>query len=145
VSQPAHTKPNAACVRKSASSTAIRPLVVIVDPSDDVRSIFSAFLDHNGIDALTTADPDQALAWARTRHPHVLLGEHPLYLKDGRLLCVALAEEPETASIPFIAVTARAFPQDLECARKTHRWGVFTKPVSPGVIAERLRALFGTR
>jgi CheY-like chemotaxis protein len=146
VSQPADTEPDAARVRgKPTSSTAVRPLVVIVDPNDDVRTILSAFLDHDGIDALATADPDQALAWARTRHPHVLLGEHPLNLKDGRLLCVALAEDPETASIPFVAVTARAFPQDLERARKTHPLGVFTKPISPGLIAERLRALFGTR
>ncbi len=96
---------------------------------------------HQGFRALSTPDADEALEWAIARCPSVMVGEHPLPLRDGRLLCAALLEDDRTASIPFVTVTARALPDDLAAARESHHHGVFAKPVQPGQIFDHIREL----
>jgi two-component system, cell cycle response regulator DivK len=117
------------------------PLVVIVDPNHDFRAILGALFEHKGYASASTADPDEALRWARSRRPAALIGEHPLALSDGRILCAVLLEDPVTAAIPFVAVTAVAFHDDLQAARETHPHGVFAKPIEPHLIFEHVRAL----
>jgi CheY-like chemotaxis protein len=121
------------------------PLVIIVDPNRDVRTILVSLLNSRGFRALATADPGEAFRWARGRSPAVLIGEHPLPLDDGRPLCTALLEDPSTAHIPFVAVTSRAFPEDLRGAKETHLHGVFAKPVQPRRILEHIRTLIQAR
>jgi CheY-like chemotaxis protein len=118
-----------------------RPLAVVVDPSRDFRTILVEFLTHDGFAAAATADPDEALDWALTRQPAVIVGEHPLSLRDGRLLCEALLDDPATAAIPFLAVTARALPEDLDSAGRTHAHGVLSKPAEPAAILRHVRRL----
>lgn len=117
------------------------PLVVIVDPNHDFRAILGALFEHKGFASASTADPDEALRWVRDRRPAALIGEHPLTLADGRILCAVLLEDPVTAAIPFVAVTAVAFHDDLQVARETHPHGVFAKPIEPHRIFEHVRAL----
>jgi CheY-like chemotaxis protein len=116
-------------------------LVMIVDPNPDVREILGMLLQHEGFAALSTTEPDEALEWARERGPAVIVGEHPLELSDGRLLCAALREDPRTAAIPFVAVTAHGFPDDVESAVEGHPHGVFVKPVRPLLLLEHIRSL----
>lgn len=123
---------------ESPFDTDPRPLALIVDQSRDFRTILAAVLNHEGFDAIATADPDEALELARARKPAVIVGEHPLMLRGGGVLCAVLLEDPRTASVPFVAVTARAFDEDLQSARRTHRYGVFTKPVAPRRVAEHI-------
>jgi CheY-like chemotaxis protein len=118
-----------------------RPLAVIVDPSRDFRTILVQFFTHDGFAAAATSDPDEALDWALTRQPAVMVGEHPLSLRDGRPLCEALLDHPATAAIPFLAVTARAFPEDLDSARRTHAHGVLSKPAEPAAILSHIHRL----
>lgn len=117
------------------------PLVLIVDPNRDFRTILVHFLRHEGLAAEATGDPDEALALIRAAPPAAIIGEHPLRLRDGRLLCAVLQEEEDTASIPFVAVTARAFPEDIQHAEQTHHAGVFTKPVGPQRVSAHVREL----
>jgi two-component system, cell cycle response regulator DivK len=117
------------------------PLVVIVDPDHDFRAILGALFEHKGFASASTADPEEALLWVRSRRPAALIGEHPLVLSDGRILCAVLLEDPVTAAIPFVAVTAVAFHDDLQAARETHPHGVFAKPIEPHRIFEHIHAL----
>jgi CheY-like chemotaxis protein len=130
-------------MEEGAGGPADPPLVVIVDPSRDFRTILVEFLTHDGFAAAATADPDEALEWALTREPAAMVGEHPLSLSDGRMLCEALEGDPATAAIPFLAVTARAFPEDLDSARETHPHGVLSKPAEPNAILRHVHRLLG--
>lgn len=124
-------------------SVSPRSLVVVVDPQEDFCTILGTLLEAEGFEALGTTDPDHALDLVRERRPAAMVGEHPLPVRDGRPLCSVLLDDPTTASIPFIAVTARAFADDLKSARGTHLHGVFTKPVRPRRIVEHIRDLLG--
>ncbi|NIP78562.1 MAG: hypothetical protein GWM90_04905 [Gemmatimonadetes bacterium] len=105
-----------------------RPIVLVVEPDRDYGDVLSAFLEHDGFAVVRPRDPDDALDSVRRLRPVALLGEHPLRLRDGRSLCTAVRADPATASIPFLAITGRAGPEDLEDAARTHGEAVFAKP-----------------
>jgi CheY-like chemotaxis protein len=122
-------------------ATGAAPLVVVVDPDSDSRMILVALLAHHGLDAVATSDPDEALLWIRTRHPRLVVGEHPLALSDGRWLCAALADDTRGPPVPFLAVTTQTLPAALDAAGRTHPHGVFGKPVDLSRFVEHVRAL----
>ena len=71
------------------------------------------------------------------------MGEHPQLLPDGRVLCLALAQDPLTSHIPFLAVTSRAFPREVEDARHGHPFGVRIKPTDTLELVQDLLQLAG--
>lgn len=92
-----------------------------------------------GYDVVVTDDPADALRRIEAAPPTAIIGEHPLHLPDGRTLCEALLEDASTAAIPFLALTARAFPPEVRDAERTHPRGVLTKPANPGRLLDWLR------
>lgn len=103
------------------------PVVLVVDPDPDSRKILSALLAHADYEVRQSADAGSALDLGRRVRPDVIVGEHPLRLVDGRILCDALRDDPTTKTIPFVALTARAMPEEVDDASLTHEL-VFTKP-----------------
>jgi CheY-like chemotaxis protein len=117
--------------------------IVVVDPNADMRTILGMLLEHRGYAVAAIKDPDEALALVATEGADAMIGEHPLPLRDGRTLCGALHDDPRTRHIPFIAVTARALPENLEDAWISHPHGVFAKPVQPRVVLDHVERLLG--
>lgn len=117
------------------------PVILVVDPDPDVRQIFITLLEHRGWVVAATADPGTALDVARAGIPNVIMGEHPLPLQDGSLLCEELMQEETTRGIPFLAVTTRCAPDELRQARRSHPAGVVTKPMFPIEILGLLERL----
>lgn len=103
------------------------PLVLVVEPDSDCRQILSAFIAHAGYRVIEASGGAEGLDSAMHLRPDVIVGEHPLWLDDSTTLCCALRSSPGTAQIPFVAVTSRALPEELEHASRTHHY-VFTKP-----------------
>ena len=116
------------------------PLVLVVEPNADYRDVLCTFLERRGFAALAPAVED-VLEVARTRSPVAIIGEHPVALPDGRPVCAVLAEDPRTRDIPFVAVTGRAMPDELVDANRSHRSGVFVKPVDHDLMLDRLETL----
>lgn len=125
------------------SSAPDSPLVLVVDPSPDFRRILKELLEHHGYAVVDTGDPEEAFGIACARQPAAIIGEHPLLLGDGRPLCRALLARPAAAAIPFLALTARALPAELDDARRTHPHGVRTKPLPLDDILSVLEELCG--
>ncbi len=117
-----------------------RPLVLIVDQDPDMRVILSAFLRHAGYAVMMQEHGDGALAEARERRPALLIGEHPIPLSDGNTLCSALRSDPETANIPFLAVTTRAFPEEVADAQRLHD-AVLAKPPDYSELLRKIQEL----
>ena len=117
--------------------------VLVVDPGPDMRRIFITLLEHRGYFVAATDDPVTALELARAGVPDVIIGEHPLRLPDGSLLCERLLADESVRDIPFIAVTAHADPGELLDAHRTHPAGVAVKPVLPIEIAGMVHRLVG--
>jgi CheY-like chemotaxis protein len=114
------------------------PLVIVVDPDPDARTILETFLRHAGIDVEGAATAETALAAIRRRRPAVVVGEHPIRSADGTALCDALRLDPTTAAIPFLALTSRVTDREFECAARSH-FRVFAKPPDYALVVQAIR------
>jgi CheY-like chemotaxis protein len=113
------------------------PLVLVVEPDHDGMFILSTFIDHAGYHVARASTADAGLVAALRLRPALIVGEHPVRLADGRALCEALRADAATRDIPFLAVTSRASPCELEDARCGH-YRVIVKPPDFAVL---LRAI----
>lgn len=121
----------------------MRPVIFLVDPNDDHRAMLMTLLGIAGYETAGSATADAAVKRIRLHRPTLIIGEHPTPLSDGRPLCEVLAADPSTRDIPFLALTARAMPEEFEAARAAHPAGVLVKPVSLVRIVEEVLTLIG--
>jgi CheY-like chemotaxis protein len=96
------------------------PLVLVVDPDDDSRTILVTYIRHSGYEVAEAASATAALEAARRLLPRLIVGEHPVLFADGGALCDRLKRDPATAVIPFLAITSRITEQERRSAERGH-------------------------
>ncbi|MBH9578600.1 response regulator [Inhella sp. 1Y17] len=74
-------------------------------------------------------DGQSGLALARDWRPHLVLLDMQLPDLDGFQVRQALAEHPDTAAIPCIALSANAMPEDIKSALAAGFADYWTKPI----------------
>jgi two-component system, OmpR family, alkaline phosphatase synthesis response regulator PhoP len=80
--------------------------VLVVDDQPHVRRIVSAKLQKAGYEVLVAEDGEEALAMAREQRPDVLVADYRMPGIDGMDLCRMLQDDPATANIPVVLLTA---------------------------------------
>ena len=99
--------------------------VLIVEDDETIRETIRVALELAGYDAVTAADGLSALEQLKQiSAPCLILLDLMMPQMDGFELEEALCKNPETASIPVIAVTA--FPEKAKLLK--HARGVIAKP-----------------
>ncbi|EYF01850.1 ATP-binding protein [Chondromyces apiculatus] len=84
-----------------------RTRVLLADDNADMRAYVQSVLDtHFEVEAV--ADGEEALAAARARLPDVVLSDVMMPRMDGVALTRALREDPRTARVPVVLLSARA-------------------------------------
>jgi CheY-like chemotaxis protein len=105
--------------------------VLLLEPNDDSRLIYSAALRHCGYAVIETRDWGEGVALAAERAPAlVVLGvSHPQH--EAWTALAALKSSPATARIPVVAVSTSAFPADRDRAMGLGCADFLTKPCPP--------------
>jgi two-component system cell cycle response regulator DivK len=117
----------------------VSALVLIVDDHFDNRSIYRALLTHLGYEVVEAADGDEAIEVAHARQPNVILMDMSLPGRDGWSATRALKDDPATAHIPVIALTAHVSDEHRNRALAAGCDAYIPKPVVPRVVAETIR------
>jgi CheY-like chemotaxis protein len=114
--------------------------VLIVDDEDDIRKIARLSLERVGgmhvIEAATGAD---GLRLAASERPDAILLDVMMPALDGPATLQSLRENPDTAAIPVVFLTAKAMPSELERLKGLGARGVLTKPFDPMTLPARFR------
>jgi DNA-binding response OmpR family regulator len=115
--------------------------VLIVDDDAPIRLLCRVNLEAEGMDVLEAGDGPAGLEAARTERPDVVLLDVMLPRMDGWQVAERLLDEPATAEIPIVFLTARAEFGDR--ARGLEIGGVdyVTKPFNPVELASQIREL----
>jgi CheY-like chemotaxis protein len=118
-----------------------RRVLLIVDPDPDTREMYKSYLVPRQYKVNEAADGAEAFIKVLDDPPDVIVTESWLPRVDGATLCKVLRGNRVTCSIPILAVTAVAQPQELAAMRRAGASEVLTKPCTPELLWRHLRAL----
>ena len=105
------------------------PTILVVEDNELNRDMLTRRLERRGYETLIAVDGEQGLEVARRSHPHLILMDMSLPVLDGWESTRALKEQPETRSIPVLALTAHAMAGERERALEAGCNDYDTKPV----------------
>lgn len=117
--------------------------ILLLEDETDIRSIAThALTVLGGFQVLACASGREALDWASTFQPQLLLFDVMLPEMDGPATLEALRRLPALASTPVVFMTTRTQPQDQLRYRQLGALGLIAKPFDPMTLPEQLRKLW---
>lgn len=117
--------------------------ILVIDDEAPIRLLCRVNLEAEGMEVLEAADGPSGLDAARGQTPDVILLDVMMPGLDGWRVAEELLDDPGTAGIPIVFLTARAELRDR--ARGIDLGGVdyITKPFNPVELAPLVRGLLG--
>ena len=105
------------------------PIVLIVDDNETNRKLCRLLLQKNGFETIEAEDGATGIKMAKEHLPSLILLDIQMPVMDGLAALKALRAEPETASIPVIALTSYAMKEDKEKFLAEGFDGYISKPI----------------
>lgn len=115
-------------------------VILLVEDVEDNRELARLLLESDGYDVIEAHNGLEALSQARAHRPALILMDLSLPEMDGWEATQCLKDDPATAGIPVVAVTAHAMAGDRERVLKAGFKGYITKPIEVGTFAEQVGA-----
>ena len=115
--------------------------ILIVDDEPDTLELVEYNLRGYGYQVLKAADGEEALAQVRRRSPNLIVLDVMLPGLSGREVCKILRQNPATASVPILMLTAKADEIDRILGLELGADDYVTKPFSPRELVLRIRGL----
>jgi CheY-like chemotaxis protein len=126
-------------------ASAIRK-VLLVDDDADLRRLGKLSLGKiGGWEVVVAASGEAAVDLAARELPDVVLMDVSMPGMDGCAALAKLREEPKTAAIPIVFMTARALPDEVARLVALGAAGVITKPFDVMDLPTQLLALLTSR
>jgi DNA-binding response OmpR family regulator len=120
--------------------------VLVIDDDPDIRELITWKLGQAGYSTLIAADGEAGLALATAgndegRAPDLILVDWMMPKMSGIDVCRALRDDPLTARIPLILLTANAQEADVELGFAAGVDDYIAKPFSPREMLGRIQAV----
>jgi PAS domain S-box-containing protein len=140
-------QPAAAAEDASASPAPVRirhtlperpTLLYVEDNPANLRLVEEIMSLHTGLRLLSATDAQQGIALAREHRPHVILMDINLPGISGTEAQRILREDPATAGIPVIALTANAMARDVAAGMAAGFYSYVTKPIDIDLLIEAI-------
>ncbi|UCC71216.1 MAG: response regulator [Gemmatimonadota bacterium] len=115
--------------------------VVLVDDDPDLRKLVKLTLEFTaGWEVTLAADGAEGIEVVRDLKPDAAVVDLMMPGMDGYEVCRRLKDDPDTAAIPVVFLTARK-ELDEARVREVGASGVVIKPFDPDQLAEELQRL----
>jgi CheY-like chemotaxis protein len=118
-----------------------RMRILYVEDNDDNIYMLKNRLTRAGFTVIIATDGAQGVAMAASEQPDLILMDLTLPNIDGEEATRRIKADPATRSIPVIALTANAMPEDREKALAAGCDDFDTKPVELPRLLGKIRAL----
>jgi len=116
------------------------PTVLIIDDEKDVIELVRYNLEKSGFEVFAARDGESGLKAASASPPDAIILDVMMPGLDGLGVCKRLREEPRTARIPIILLTAKAGEADRVVGLELGADDYVVKPFSPRELVARVRA-----
>lgn len=115
-----------------------RPRILVVDDEPSNLQVLRNILQAD-YRLLFATDGLRALQIAQQQLPDMVLQDIMMPLMDGYTVCRTLRDDPRTAAIPLIFITALSDASDEALGFEAGAVDYITKPVSPSIVRARVR------
>jgi len=117
------------------------PLVLVVDDAPDARTLYGEYLEYLGFRVETASNGREAIDAARAEWPAIIIMDLAMPEIDGWEAISRLKNDPLTADIPIVALSAFAFGEEPQRARRAGADLCLSKPCLPSQLARVIRAM----
>jgi two-component system, cell cycle response regulator DivK len=114
-------------------------VILVVEDNERNLKLLRDVLEYAGYDVRVARTAEDGIALAVKEPPDLVLMDLQLPGIDGTEALRRLRQNPRTADIPVVAVTAQAMKQDRERALEAGFNGYVTKPISVRAFPEQVR------
>lgn len=116
--------------------------ILIIEDDEDIRRIAAVSLSKlGGMNVLEAQSGPEGITKARTEIPDVILLDVMMPLIDGPATLQSLKNDPITASIPVIFITAKVMQEEVSRLKGLGAAGVLLKPFDPLKLPSEVSAL----
>ena len=115
------------------------PVILVVDDDPVIVRLLEINLSLEGFAIVATTRGEEAVRLAKERRPALLLLDLMMPGMDGWAVREALLEDPTTADIPVVVVSARTQDEDRERGYALKVAAYITKPFDPAELVETVR------
>ena len=114
--------------------------ILLIDDEDDIRTVAQMSLQAvGGFQVLLAAGGKEGLDISAREKPDLILLDVMMPGLDGPSILKQLKENPESANIPVVFLTAKAQQMELDQLKSMGAAGVLTKPFDPMKLPEQIR------
>lgn len=114
--------------------------ILYVDDEPDIREIALMALSlDSGFEVRAAAGGPEALRLIAEWMPDLVMLDVMMPGMDGPSTLQRLREDPRTAALPVVFITARAQPTDIQTFATLDARGVIAKPFDPMTLAQQVR------
>jgi CheY-like chemotaxis protein/anti-sigma regulatory factor (Ser/Thr protein kinase) len=132
------TEPQAAIQAGVQHGAALRTLLYIEDNRANMQLVEQLIARRPDIRLLSAEDGMRGIALARTHQPEVILMDINLPGMSGIQALKILREDPATAHIPVLAISANAMPRDIRRGLDAGFFRYLTKPIKVNEFMDAL-------
>lgn len=118
-----------------------RKTILVCDDDPLLVDLLEYRLSSRGYGVTITRDGGEALAWLQQNRPDAIILDTMMPVMDGYEVLRRIRENPETADIPVIMLTARKQERDIVGALELGANDYIVKPFIPEELAARLSRL----
>ena len=135
---PARPNPRPSPRRKSQADAQLRTLLYVEDNPANLMLVEDLIARRPDIRLLSARDGNRGIEIARASRPDVILMDINLPGISGIKALRILADDPATAHIPVIALSANAMPRDIEKGLEAGFFRYLTKPIKVNEFMDTL-------
>ncbi|HSX56709.1 MAG TPA: response regulator [Sphingomonas sp.] len=116
--------------------------ILYIDDEADIREVAQMALELDPVfEVRSCASGAEGVVEAAAWRPDLILLDVMMPGMDGPTTFARLAEQPETAGIPVVFITARTQSSEVAGFRDLGARGVLAKPFDPMTLADQVRGL----
>jgi len=117
--------------------------ICYVEDDEDIQRIVRMSLERVGkMTVEIVTDPLQAIGVINAFKPDLVMLDWMMPGMDGPTLFKKMKEDPQTASLPVVFITAKAQSRDMAELMALGAAGTISKPFSPKDLPEQLRQIW---
>jgi phosphate regulon transcriptional regulator PhoB len=115
--------------------------VLIVEDEPDIRELVVHHLKREGYQVSAAAGGEEALRQVRAAPPDLVLLDLMMPAMDGLEVCRRLRQDPATAALPIVMLTAKGDEVDRVLGLEIGADDYIVKPFSPKELVARVKAV----